>query len=285
MIDRPHWSFSSVSQYLRCPLQYYFERVARIPRPTVSGSLILGSAVHEALATFHSGLLDGQAPELPDVQKAFVEGWSRRESCESVSYGKGESSEVLIEVGKSLLVEYLKSPTIGEIVSIEHRVLVPLRDSNGTFIEKPLMAIADLIVSLEGRLKVVEFKTAAKSYSQNDVDRSLQATCYSNLVMSEFDAEADVEFTVLVKTKKPKLQRLSTTRNESDFRRLGSLVDHVSQSVEAGRFFPNESPMNCSTCPFQSQCKQWPNIDGLECSSQSSAHQHPTNSSGECTSC
>jgi putative RecB family exonuclease len=285
MIDRPHWSFSSVSQYLRCPLQYYFERVARIPRPTVSSSLILGSAVHEALAMFHSGVLNGHSPELPEVQKAFVEGWSRRESCESVSFRKGESSDVLIEVGKSLLAEYLKSPTIGEILSIEHRVLVPLRDSTGTFIEEPLIAIADLIVVFEGRLKVVEFKTAAKSYNQTDVDRSLQATCYANLVMSEFDVEADVEFTVLVKTKKPKLQRLSTTRNESDFQRLGSLVEHVRQSVEAGRFFPNESPMNCSTCPFQSQCKQWPNLDGLECSSQPMGLQHSTTSKGECTSC
>lgn len=285
MMDRPHWSFSSLNQYLRCPLQYYFERVARIPRPTVSSSLILGSAVHEALAMFHAGVRDGQPPELPEVQQCFVQNWKRREDYECVSFRKGESTESLIEVGKSLLAEYLKAPTTGEIVAVEHRVLVPVQNSSGLFIEKPLIAVADLIVRIEGELKVVEFKTAAKSYSQSDVDRSLQATCYANLVTSEFDVDAKVEFAVLVKTKTPKLQRLSTRRSESDFRRLGSLVEHVNESVEAGRFFPNESPMNCSSCPFQNECRQWPNIDGPDCFNPSPSPEHQSYSLGECTSC
>ena len=34
MSDRPHWSYSSLAQYLRCPLQYYFERVVHLERVT-----------------------------------------------------------------------------------------------------------------------------------------------------------------------------------------------------------------------------------------------------------
>ena len=50
---RPHWSFSSVSQYIRCPLQFYFERVQKLPRKSVSDAQLLGSALHSALAEYH----------------------------------------------------------------------------------------------------------------------------------------------------------------------------------------------------------------------------------------
>ncbi|REK23089.1 MAG: hypothetical protein DWQ42_15785 [Planctomycetota bacterium] len=59
---RPHWSFSQVAQYQRCPLQYYFERIARLPRPFTPTGLALGSAVHAALAACHEQLMQGGQP-------------------------------------------------------------------------------------------------------------------------------------------------------------------------------------------------------------------------------
>ena len=52
-VDRPHWSYSQVSQFLRCPLSYYFERIAKLPKPFISGGLALGATVHQTLAEFH----------------------------------------------------------------------------------------------------------------------------------------------------------------------------------------------------------------------------------------
>jgi RecB family exonuclease len=56
MQPRPHWSYSQISQYLRCPLQYYFQRILKLPEPWVSSNLVLGSAVHAALAEYHMGV-------------------------------------------------------------------------------------------------------------------------------------------------------------------------------------------------------------------------------------
>ena len=42
---RKHWSYSAINQYLRCPLQYYFERVLRLPKPTVGSGLVLGEVI------------------------------------------------------------------------------------------------------------------------------------------------------------------------------------------------------------------------------------------------
>ncbi len=53
MGKRPHTSYSAVAQYQRCPLQYYFQRILKLPSDTVASGLVLGGAVHEALAEYH----------------------------------------------------------------------------------------------------------------------------------------------------------------------------------------------------------------------------------------
>jgi hypothetical protein len=45
-----------------------------------------------------------------------------------------------------------------------------------------------------------------------------------------------------------KVQRLTTTRESSEFARLGDLVQTIERSTELGIFYPIENPMNCSNC-------------------------------------
>ena len=42
--DRPHWSYSSLNQLLNlCSLQWFFDKVERLPRPFTPISLAMGS--------------------------------------------------------------------------------------------------------------------------------------------------------------------------------------------------------------------------------------------------
>ena len=255
---RPHWSFSSISQYLRCPLQYYFERVLKLPRASIGSGLILGSATHNALAAYHISLMNGDVPKTDDIHEAFLDTWTSRESGETIDYKASENRDDLIAQGIALVELYLQEPPPTQIVMVEQKVLVPIRNSDGHYLETPLVAVSDLITREDdGVLKVNEFKTSGRSYGEFEVERSLQATCYVNAAWETFGEWASVEFSVLVKTKTPKLQRLRTARNEDDLGRLGDVVENVEQAVHAGIFYPVESPMNCSTCSFRKQCREW----------------------------
>src|SRR5438105_3934604 len=75
MTHRPHWSYSSISQFLSCPLRFYFQRILRLPQTTVGGVLLLGSAVHHALAEYHRGIQDGQPVSKDHLHRAVNEGW------------------------------------------------------------------------------------------------------------------------------------------------------------------------------------------------------------------
>jgi CRISPR/Cas system-associated exonuclease Cas4 (RecB family) len=255
--SRPHWSYSAVNQYLRCPLQYYFERVLKLPRTTVNSGLVFGSVVHDTLAVFHLGLQRKEAISRNELQKTFVAGWNTRVDEEIITFKPTESADDLLEKGLSLIELYVQEPPTERIVSVEQSAIVPLRNSKGEYLEKPLVAIADLVTREDGTLKINEFKTSARAYSKFEVESSLQATCYANAMLESYGEEAKIQFTVFVKTKTPKIQKLQTTRTDSDLGRLGDLVETIDLAAQNETFYPVENCLNCSGCSFRQQCREW----------------------------
>ena len=272
MSDRPHWSYSSINQYLRCPLQYFFQRVLGLPSRTIGSGLVLGSAVHAGLAEYHRQLKALEKIDNEGILKTFRDCWSDKESRETVVYKDGDNRDEGVEMGIHLLELYLQQPPPEGIVAIEQRILVPLYNSHGEYLETPLVAIADLITAAEESLTVKEFKTSGRAYSTSDVESSLQPTCYVHAVRQTFGREANVEYTVLVKTKTPKVQRIKTARYAEDCGRLGDLVQTIQRAVDFNVFYPVESPMNCSNCPYRQPCREWGSQTGpsLQADSRSS---------------
>lgn len=253
---RPHWSYSAITQYLRCPQQYFFQRVLGIPSRSIGTGLALGSAVHAGLAAYHQRLQRKEAIDTEVVLKAFHECWDEKELNETIQYRDGDTREDSIAQGVHLLELYFKEPPPEGIVAVEQRILVPLYNSQGEYLETPLVAITDLITETNEDLTVKEFKTSGRAYSESEVESSLQPTCYVHAVRQTLGRDANVEYTVLVKTKTPKIQRLKTSRYAEDCGRLGDLVQTIQRAVDLGIFYPVESPMNCSTCPYRQPCRE-----------------------------
>jgi len=223
----------------------------------VGSSLVLGSSVHNALAIYHRSLESNTRVELNQLRDCIRETWRAEIGRKKIEYKDGETSDSLIDQAITLIELYAHGPPPTNIVSIEKRMTVPLHNSDGEILEKPMVAVADLVTRLEGSIHIIEFKTAAKAYSEFEVSSSLQATCYVNAGLEMFGEIATVEYTVLVKTKTPKIQRMKTRRDENDLGRLGDLVETIEQAVEAEAFYPVESTMNCSSCSYRRECVEW----------------------------
>ncbi|TWT60828.1 RecB family exonuclease [Rubinisphaera italica] len=255
--SRKHWSYSAINQYLRCPLQYYFQRILKLPQPSVGSGLVLGSSVHHALAVYHGYLKENKEPVEQQIQQEYLETWLLKEKEQIVEYKAKESRDDLLELGMELVKLYMAEQPPQEIVAIEQRFLIPLHNSEGEYLETPLLAFTDLITKEADILKVTEFKTSGRSYGEFEVETSMQATCYVNAVIETIGEMPSVEYAVLVKTKTPKLQRLKTARTEYDLGRLGDLIQNVEKAVNNQIFYPIESPLNCSTCGYRQQCREW----------------------------
>ena len=257
-VFRPHWSYSAISQYQRCPLQYYFERVLGLPRRSAPDALVLGAAVHAALADHHRRLRARSPATAPAAVADYHTHWGRLATEVGAVTTRGRSLDDSRQLGVALVEAYLSEPAPAEVLAVERPVLAPLANSRGEYLERPLLVVPDLVArEADGPLRVREVKTAARSLSEADVAASLQPTFYAAAVHELTGEEPAVEYVVLVKTRTPKVQRIEATRDAGDFGRLGDIVEAVARSIAAECFYPVESPQNCSGCAFYRECRGW----------------------------
>jgi hypothetical protein len=72
-----HFSYSQLSTYLSCPLQYRLKNVDLIPPDFSPASLAFGSSIHEAVAAYYQSRLEGdtfQPHQMVDVYRETSRG-------------------------------------------------------------------------------------------------------------------------------------------------------------------------------------------------------------------
>lgn len=129
----------------------------------------------------------------------------------------------------------------------------------GEILDRDLVGSVDLLERDAEGLVVVDLKTAARKYSDLQVEASLQLSVYSYATtMAGFADQEDLRlrFDVLTKTKEPELHRYWTTRDRGANRRLFRLAGEVIRAVEAEVFPPNPG-WQCKECQYRSQCWAW----------------------------
>jgi CRISPR/Cas system-associated exonuclease Cas4 (RecB family) len=219
--------------------------------------MALGSAIHQGLARYHEELQLGGNLAVGQIHDTFVAAWEASEEERPIQYRKGESKAGLVEMGIRLLETYLQEPPPENILAIEASMMVPLWTSQGQPLEKPLVAVVDLLCDGNEALKLTEFKTSKRKYGSFEAESALQASCYALAVKDRYNRPVHVRYTVLVKTKTPSVQHLDTVRTEEDLHRLGDIVQAVDSAVQSEAFYPIENAMNCSGCPYRQPCREW----------------------------
>ena len=252
-----HWSYSALRQYLECPLRFFFQRILMIPEKSQSANLVLGSAVHAALADYHRGLRQDQPRKTEELHRSITECWEGRESKGPITYKGNETKAECLGKAVGLIEVYVKEPPPRNIIGIEQEVQATLKNSRGEELATPLVAVLDLVTRNDEEVQVHEFKTSARAYSEFEAESSLQPTCYAAAIQHTTGALPRIRYTVLVKTKTPKVQRLETLRDTEDIGRLGDLIETVERGIEADVFYPVEDPIHCTGCSYRQPCRDW----------------------------
>jgi RecB family exonuclease len=147
------------------------------------------------------------------------------------------------------------------VLAVEEAFRVPLVDAEtGEVLDRDLVGSLDrLEQDAQGRLTVVDLKTAARRYTAVAVEASLQLSIYSYATaMTGLGDQEDLRlrFDVLTKTRQPELHRYETTRDQAATGRLYRLTAEVLRAIEA-EVFPPRVGWQCQDCPVRSRCWAW----------------------------
>lgn len=249
----PHISFSQINTYLMCSLKYMFTYVQKIDLPFTPVSLVFGTSIHDAIAAYYQGKLEGQILPPEALVEQFNKRWAEEEKRREIRYIGDDKESTIGMAGKLLNVFCERDNPHETIVGIEE----PFRINVGEDIP-PLVGQIDLITADEkGAIAVVDHKTAARRKTPVECNADMQMTCYSIGVKSlGYDEEVLLMFQVLLKQKNPAMERYYTTRNDRERDRLVKLIKEVYRAIQSGVFMP-VSNFTCPSCPYGELCSQW----------------------------
>ena len=256
------WSYSRLATYLtRCSLQYFFRYIAKIEPERNSSRLAYGSAIHTGLEAAHLSWESGEPVPLEVAQEAFVADLEIRLKDPILEFREGETPEGLIDQGKALLAAWAAEAEFQEVIDTELEFSVPVvHPTTGEVLDAELTGIIDLLVKVPNSPSplVIDFKTSARRYAATQLDMDLQAAIYGYAIRHIHGVDTvPMRWEVLVKTKKPGIQKIDFVRGPEGDARLFELVKAAERGVAAGVFHPNDGSMWCSGCPYTSACSRW----------------------------
>lgn len=233
-----HISYSQINMFLRCGEQYrrrYIEN--EIIPPTIA--LIKGKSVHKSIEINGKQKIetheDLQKQDIIDIAISDYEQNTinqelllidDEEKCRGKDIIIGENKDSVVSLA-SLYADEI-SPSI-QPVSVEEKITI---DISG----KQIVTIIDCIDNAEN---IHDFKTASKSKNQNEIDTSLQFTLYALAYREKTGRMPNgLKMDVLVETKKPKYQKLETTRQENSWLTTLRMIAEINKAIDAGIFLP-----------------------------------------------
>ena len=228
-----------------------------MPAEFLPEALKFGRAVHAAIETFCRGQMEGIELSAGELQVAYQQDWDdAKDSQTPVKFNKGQDAATLADLAGRMLEAFVSSPLArpsGRILAIEETICAPVDD------ELPdVLARVDMIHADRESLYVVDYKTSRSRWNPTKArEASEQLILYRDLLAGmarSLNKPVRMGFGVLTKAKHPVAEYVAVPDEPGCAERLIATVRQVWSAVVAGNFYPNPSPMTCSTCPYRGRC-------------------------------
>lgn len=252
----PHVSHTRLSTWLDCPKKYEFSYVLEAEEDGTSVPLVFGSAIHEAVAAFFESLKKKEPMILDEVHAVFERAFAdevyvaETMGC-PMEWGESNFEET-VEKGQKILECFTQK--VDRALDVMHtEYAFDVKTAEGCV----LRGYMDCIIrTSENSYKIIEIKTAAKTYGQDRLLYDLQPTVYI-AALREIVPEADkieFEYWLLMKTKEPDLKILPVVRNAGDLQELRETIRGYLLGVATGAF-PRRRGWQCSYCGHATACR------------------------------
>ncbi|HLB90005.1 MAG TPA: PD-(D/E)XK nuclease family protein [Terriglobales bacterium] len=237
------YSYTQISQYLRCPRSYRHRYLDGWQEKESRAALLLGRCFEKALSAFFLR---------EDSAAVFFKEWGSHRDTE-LEYTNGDDWERMYRQGVQLL-ERLAGDDRIRIRQPRRNLQVKLVRSlpNGN----KFVAYIDALGHLDGTHCLLEWKATSSRYPEEPeglLALDQQVVCYSWI-----SGISDVALVVFVRKRVPEIQYLRATITEEQRREFGQLVQHSVGQIEAGQFLPHSGirfPHNgCVSCPYLGLC-------------------------------
>lgn len=252
-------SVSQLKEFLICPRRYQLHRVLGVEPEFTPVPLVLGSAAHSAFAHLYSTIADtNELPAVADVIQVFRDAWDVA-IAGPIAVKLDEDAANPIDVGVKIvraMHEHVAASGAVEVVGVEvpFSGVVLFDPDSGEVLDEQLTGFIDLVVRERDRNVIVEHKTGARKWAQDQLDHDFQTTAYQIAAPTiGLGDDVGLRYQVVTKTKVAIVQVEDVVRDElatTDFLRTAS---GVLRAIGSESFWPVRS-WACKSCPYSHAC-------------------------------
>ena len=238
-------SYSQIETFLRCPRQFKYRYLLKIPTPP-SSAASFGTSIHLALKDFYRQVVAGKKPEEKDLISFLERNWQRE------GYASRTHEEKSFQEAKGILSLFYQkafSPTQRPI-GLEERFVLKLSP------DLKIGGKMDRIDQLaEGKIEIIDYKTG-KVMGQKEVDRNLQLTIYAMAATSPGIYNKPPEKIVLSFYFLSEQKKVVTFRRKRQLLEAKQMLLSLSEEIRQSEFLPRPGKY-CDFCEYKLLCEGW----------------------------
>ncbi len=246
-----HCSVSQVRSFLGCPRRFEMRYILGAEPEHRSANLVLGSAVHEALAAYYRKYGAMRVPTAEEILAAFSDAFDEEAVKEpAILLDDGQTLGALKDEGARLVAAFLadvKPPD--RVFSVESAFAMDVTSpETGEILQEQLVGYLDAVVEDAGKLVVLEHKTAARAWSADQLEYDLQVSLYQAVTGADL-----VRLQVMTKTRVAKMLVHDLVRTDKAQVEAVEVVCKVLTAIRAGAFWRARG-WQCKECEFRARC-------------------------------
>ena len=257
ILDKFVMNVTALNNYLKCPLQFYYQNLIRIPSGK-SEATEFGSAIHYALEKLFRKMQDGKQDKFPFKDEMMADfNWYMHRHRENFTK---EAFERRIEYGDEVLRNYYD-----KYINSWNKVVAVERNIRGVVVNN---------VPLKGKLDKLEFdgkNVNVVDYKSGDIDKAIpklkapndkdpnggdywrQAVFYKILVDNYNQKDWKVistEFDFVEPDKKKEYRKEKIIINQQDIETVKQQLTQVWDKIQARNFYTGCGKEDCHWCNF-----------------------------------
>lgn len=185
------FSPSMLIDYLNCPLSFYYKYIAKIQLPQKQVHLVFGSAVHAAVEEIYNK---------HDPYEAFKREFDKKKLLEEERKDFKSFYDLGIEMIKNYEKEHVTLDNLYNLANGKSELYIKRKLINPMTGEESTLPMSGRLDRLTDDGRIIEYKTAGKKWTKEDLSYKLQTNLYNLWYYSEHGVMAtETVYIILLK--------------------------------------------------------------------------------------
>ena len=244
-LNLTQFSFSQLETYERCPLQYKYQYILKIPTPG-NAAASFGSTIHNVLQKFYEGYVQDKTWNETQMMNLLASEW------QPIGYSSQAHEQRMKKEAKEMLKKYFHTfhkPEV-EIMSLEKLFKIKVDDT--LFLTGKIDRVDKLG---DGKIEIIDYKTGKKP-EEKELKKSLQLSIYALAATDEGLYKKQVHEVNLTFYYMQGMEQITMNKTPEDLDHVKNEVKEITDRIKSSEF-PAKVGNYCDFCAFKIICPAW----------------------------